>query len=515
MCWSQGGGPVTRARGSAKIAAPKDGPVLREAEGKTVAIERSRLPYNRDPSKEAKRKERPKVTREDVRQRHALTGELWVIIEDKVYDLTEFQHRHPGGYLCLRGVAGRNVTEPFDNFHPAKVWETQLPAYHVADVSDVVVSEYVAGHREIRQQLLERGLFETRYSYYAQKALWIGGLFATAVGLTVLGGSLGARMLGAVALGFFWQQIAFVGHDIGHNSITHKRSVDYMLGAVNVALFGVSMGWWKRSHNTHHVVCNSVENDPDIQHLPVLAVTPSIFKGFVSTYHAKAFAPLVLDPIAHFIVSYQHLLYYVFMFFGRYNLYIQSFALLLNFKEKVELRFVELGAVAMYWLWFCTLASYTESGTELLAYVVISHGVSGILHIQITLSHFCMETFTKDQPVYTSDENDWFRLQLATTMDVDCPEWLDWFHGGLQFQIEHHLFPRVPRHNLREVQKLVKAFCKKEGLHFHEVSFLQGNAEVIAGLYQTALAARKLPRDGKAVERLKESWTWEMFNAQG
>ena len=61
----------------------------------------------------------------------------------------------------------------------------------------------------------------------------------------------------------------------------------------------------------------------------------------------------------------------------------QSFALLLNFKEKVELRFVELGAVAVYWLWFCTLASYTESGTELLAYVVLSHGVSGILHVQV------------------------------------------------------------------------------------------------------------------------------------
>jgi hypothetical protein len=97
------------------------------------------------------------------------------------------------------------------------------------------------------------------------------------------------------------------------------------------------------------------------------------------------------------------------MFFGRYNLYIQSMALLLNFKEKVELRFVELAAIAVYWSWFCALASYTESTAELVGYVVLSHGVSGILHVQITLSHFCMETFTKDQPVYTSDENDWFR----------------------------------------------------------------------------------------------------------
>ena len=47
------------------------------------------------------------------------------------------------------------------------------------------------------------------------------------------------------------------------------------------------------------------------------------------------------------------------------------------------------------------------------------------------------------------------------------------------------------------------------------MSFLQGNAEVIAGLYETALAARRLPRDGKSIERLRESWTWEMLNAQG
>jgi fatty acid desaturase len=151
-----------------------------------------------------------------------------------------------------------------------------------------------------------------------------------------------------------------------------------------------------------------------------------------------------MDPIAHFIICHQHLLYYVFMFFGRYNLYIQSWALLLNPKERVEKRFLEIGAMAVYWTWFSLLCSYCATTCELVGFVVISHGVSGLLHIQITLSHFCMEHFTKDQAIYTTDETDWFRVQLATTMNVDCPEWLDWFHGGLQFQIEHHLFPRVP-----------------------------------------------------------------------
>ena len=203
------------------------------------------------------------------------------------------------------------------------------------------------------------------------------------------------------------------------------------------------------------------------------------------------------------------------MFFGRYNLYLQSWALLLNPNEKVELRLVEVGAMGVYWAWFSTLVSYTSSWPELAAYVIISHGFSGILHVQITLSHFCMETFTKEQPVYTSDENDWFKVQLATTMDVDCPQWMDWFHGGLQFQIEHHLFPRLPRHNLRECRKYVKAFAAKHKIHYHEVGFMQGNREVIAGLYETAMAARELPRDTNSIAKLKDSWTWEMLNARG
>ena len=168
---------MIRARSSGTVAKPATGPIYRELQGKAVVIERERLPYNRDPSKASTRKERPQVTRQEVRERQAKTGELWVIIEDKVYDLTKFQDRHPGGGLCLRGVAGRNVTEPFDNFHPATVWETQLPAHHVADVADVEVSEYVAGHRDIRQQLLERGLFETRVSYYVGMVAWLAGLF--------------------------------------------------------------------------------------------------------------------------------------------------------------------------------------------------------------------------------------------------------------------------------------------------------------------------------------------------
>lgn len=67
-------------------------------------------------------------------------------------------------------------------------------------------------------------------------------------------------------------------------------------------------------------------------------------------------------------------------------------------------------------------------------------------------------------------------------MDVSCPEWLDFIHGGLQFQAVHHLFPRVPRHNLRRLQKLVLNFCEETGIKYEIKGFVAGNGKVLSRL---------------------------------
>ena len=86
---------------------------------------------------------------------------------------------------------------------------------------------------------------------------------------------------------------------------------------------------------------------------------------------------------------------------------------------------------------------------------MIAHALTSPLHVQITLSHFAMST--ADLGIHES----FAQKMLRTTMDVDCPQWLDFFHGGLQFQAIHHLYPRIPRHNLRQTQKLVQEFCNE------------------------------------------------------
>lgn len=80
--------------------------------------------------------------------------------------------------------------------------------------------------------------------------------------------------------------------------------------------------------------------------------------------------------------------------------------------------------------------------------------------------------------------------QLRTTTDVICPSYLSFLHGGLHLQVTHHLFPRLPRHNLRKASLLVKQFAKEQGLAYAEFGFIRGNGEVLGVLKRVAEQAR-------------------------
>merc|ERR1719440_1316143 len=156
------------------------------------------------------------------------------------------------------------------------------------------------------------------------------------------------------------------------------------------------------------------------------------------------------------------------------------------------------------------MISTLPTGNERLAYILIAHAVSGLLHVQICLSHFALTAY--NGRAYNNDDDEWFRLQLMTTQNIDCPEWMDWFHGGLQFQIEHHLWPRLPRHNLRYASTLVRKFCEENDVHYHMPKWIEGNRELVASLKKVALNARtaKLSDGGFYTSQL-----WDGLNASG
>lgn len=171
------------------------------------------------------------------------------------------------------------------------------------------------------------------------------------------------------------------------------------------------------------------------------------------------------------------------MAIARFNLYLLSWIHLLSTKTPslgvaFWTRPAELFSMACYWYWFGYLLLWKtlpDWPTRIL-FVLISHIVTFPLHIQITLSHFAMSTAD------LGPAESFPQKMLRTTMDVDCPAWLDWIHGGLQFQAVHHLFPRVPRHNLRKVQALVREFCEEVGIKYEIYGFVGGNRKVLGRL---------------------------------
>jgi len=416
---------------------------------------------------------------------HSSREDLWIIVDGRAYDITRFVDKHPGGWLPLINMAGKDCTDVFANYHAAKVYKHMLPCYLVGEVSDFIVPPHVVDFQKIRQELLQRGLFETNMKFYLKMSAWYAFLFFTALLLSLYSETCAGRMLGAAVMGICWQQLSGTGHDLGHSGVTHVFWYDHLVASVLSSVIGLSMCWWKRNHNTHHVTCNSVEHDPDIQHMPILAVTPKIWdKPFWSTYYDKL---VCMDAPARFLVSKQHFVFYPMMMFGRFNLYVQGLLLLFS-KEHVHYRMTEICGFTVFFSWVGAVAYSQPIWWQGLLWVFVSHAASGLLHVQIVISHWAMETYHGH--AYNDATDEWYITQLKTTMNVDTPPLLDWLHIGLQFQIEHHLFPRLPRHNLRKARELVRQVAKKHGLPYHEPGFFQANVETIQALAAAARSAK-------------------------
>jgi delta8-fatty-acid desaturase len=449
--------------------------------------------------------------------KHCTKEDCWIIIGGMVYDVTSFIDQHPGGIGPMVNLAGKDCTDVFANYHSARVYKYMLPRYIVGEVVDVEVPAHVQDFRKVRQELLRRGLFETDYRFYFRHGCWLGFLFTGAVCLTLWPDSdsssyfsaLTYRLMGAACMGVFWQQLAGLGHDLGHSGVTHDFHLDHRIGSILSALMGLSTCWWKSDHNTHHVVCNAVEHDPNIQYLPIIAVTPHAFaKGpTFSTYHKRWMG---MDRLARAMVSYQHIFFYPVMAVARVNLYIQGLIFLIAKPDTMHYRALELCSLAGFFTWQGFLVSCLTGWRQRLLWVLVSHAVAGVLHVQIVLSHFAMRFYMGR--AYNDEHDEWYVTQLKTTMNVDTWEFFDFMHIGLQFQIEHHLYPRLPRHNLREARKMIMPICKKHGFDYHEPGFFQGNYEMWRQLKDTALVAREATRgDGG----FYESALWEGMNLSG
>ncbi|KZT30664.1 delta 8-sphingoloid desaturase protein [Neolentinus lepideus HHB14362 ss-1] len=343
-------------------------------------------------------------------------------------------------------------------------------------------ARHSAAYKELHQRIVDAGLYKTPFiSGYGPEFLrYI--LFAT---LSAIAYKHNWLTISAVFIGLFWHQLTFFAHDLGHTGVTHIWFWDRII-AIFIADFcgGLSIGWWVDNHNIHHLVTNHPSHDPDIQHLPFFACSPAFLNNLYSSYYKFVFP---MDFLARLVIPFQHKLFYLIMSLARFNLYRLSYTFLWkqrNNKKRVRGGLMtwrlEIIGMCVFWWWFSRVLIGCGTWKKALWYLLVSNVVASPLHVQIVLSHYSRST--ADVGLVES----FAHRQLRTTTDVICPESIGWIHGGLHLQVTHHLFPRLPRHNLKKASVLVKDFASEQGLEYAEFGFVEGNNEVTGALKNVA-----------------------------
>jgi len=313
-------------------------------------------------------------------------------------------------------------------------------------------------YAQLSRQVRQAGLMERRTGYYVGKITATAVAFAAGWAAFVLVGDSWWQLGVAVFLAVVFTQIGFLGHDAGHRQITGSRRASYILGILHGNLgIGLSYGWWVSKHNRHHARPNTEGADPDI------AIGAFAF----TTAHARAGR-----GVTRLRFRYQAYLFFPMLLGEGIALHVASIRALAS-KTSLH-RPVEIALLAAHAVGYLTAVALVLSPVKAVVFILVQQGMFGVyLGCSFAPNHKGMPILDLD------DESDFLRRQVLTSRNVRGGWLTDFALGGLNYQIEHHLFPSMPRPNVRRSQALVRAFCQQQGLPYCQASLVGSYAQAL------------------------------------
>jgi fatty acid desaturase len=260
-------------------------------------------------------------------------------------------------------------------------------------------------------------------------------------------------------------QLGFIGHDLGHNQVFCARRRNRLLGLVVAnALIGLSFGWWVPKHSAHHAHPNELGLDPDIGEGVVLA--PSDGRG----------------PLASWLARWQAPLFFPLMLLRSTGLHVLGIKRLAGRRDRASA--VEAALIVLHAALYLTVVLWVLSPLKALAFIAVQQGVFSLyLGISFAPNH-------KGMPIIESATAAGFaRRQVVTARNIRGGWFTTFMLGGLNYQIEHHLFESMPRPNLRRIQGLVREFCVATDLGYREESFVGSFRQIVQHLSDAGAAA--------------------------
>lgn len=326
----------------------------------------------------------------------------------------------------------------------------------------------------LMRQVKGAGLLERRIGYYLTKIAITGGLLLGGWALFVVLGDSWWTLLVAGLLAAVFTHIGFIGHDAGHSQIFRTRRANYLVGLVhgNLAI-GLSYGWWVDKHNRHHSHPNQEELDPDIQ-IGALAFTA----GQAASKRG----------ITRFIARHQGVLFLPLLMLEAVQLHTASIkALVRRGGRSVKHRSWETILLLTHIAGYLTLVFLVLSPVKAVVFILVQQALFGLyLGLSFAPNHKGMPVLSKD------DETDFLRRQVMTSRNVRGGWLVDFALGGLNYQIEHHLFPSMPRPNLRHSQAIVRAYCERHGISYCETTLLRSYGQALRHLHEVGQPLRSV-----------------------
>ncbi len=323
----------------------------------------------------------------------------------------------------------------------------------------------------LKRIVKQEGLMERQPFYYAAKMVFTLGLLAVSLVLLVILENPWLQMLNAVYLAFVFVQISLIAHDWGHRQFSFRASwknslVTLVLGNL---LLGISQQWWIDKHNAHHGHPNQLDVDPDID-IPLLAFEEEQAEG--------------KRGVNRFVVKYQAALIFPLSLLQSLSMQRSSVEFLLGKDSKVAWK-EALPMAAHFAIYFGALF-FVLPPLQAVLFILIHRGLYGMYMVSIFAPNH------KAMPILDEDtELDFLHRQVLTSRNVRANPITDFMYGGLNYQIEHHLFPSLPRNNLRRVQPIVRKFCEKHSIAYHETGVLRSYREILGHLHEIGAPLRK------------------------
>ncbi len=306
------------------------------------------------------------------------------------------------------------------------------------------------------------GLLEPQPRYYASLTIVNTALFGGCLAIFLVTRSPWVVVPNAVVLAVISGQLGFQLHDAGHHQMFRDRWKNAAVGLFTAnLLLGMSYGWWVQKHNLHHANPNHVERDPDINN-PAIVYTEE--------------QALARRGALRLLARYQAYLFFPLVGMLAWSMHVAGVAFLATRRSRH--RRLEVVALLVHTALYVGLLLFALGPWLALVVIVIQKAIGGFYLASVFAPNH------KGMP-QTDDESDldFLRAQVLTSRNIRGGWWTVLLFGALNYQVEHHLFPRMPRNRLRRASAIVRAFCAEVGVPHYETSLLGSYGEMLRFLH--------------------------------